>query len=44
MNMYEGDDLIVTDATCPNRLKVNTALLLLEHKRCYQLVNSLTEL
>lgn len=22
MNMYEGDDLIVTDATCPNRLKV----------------------
>jgi len=24
MNMYEGDDLIVTDATCPNRLKVNT--------------------
>ena len=24
MNMYEGDDLIVTDATCPNRLKVKT--------------------
>ena len=22
MNMYEGDELVITDATCPNRLKV----------------------
>jgi len=22
MNMYEGDELTVTDATCPGRLKV----------------------
>jgi len=25
--MYEGDDLIVTDATCPNRLKVKTIVV-----------------
>ena len=30
--MYEGDDLIITDATCPNRLKVKTKDCTLLHR------------
>jgi len=35
MNMYEGDDLIVTDATCPNRLKVKKLLF---HSRSWSIM------